>query len=360
VPNGGIKPGVVADGHGVLHMIYFAGEPKAGDAFYVLSKDGGATWSDALRVNSQPLSVLGASRARGPRIALGRGGRVHALWLGSEKAEPAGNPDSAPRRGGHHHSPMPLLYSRMGDDGKGFEPQRKILLRATGLDGDSCIAADAAGHVFAVAHAKLPGDEGEAKRSVYVVRSDDDGKTFAGEKDVLPEPTGVCACCALTARVDDDGRLVILYRQATRMVERGMNMLTSTDGGKTFQRAKLDDWRLAACPMSVSALLPVRSGLLAAWENDGQIFWGTPGGGVNPVAGKGGTRKSPSLAVNARGETLIAWIENASFSGGGTVVWRVYDAAGRPTEIGGRRDDLPPHGWVAAAGKPDGGFVVFY
>lgn len=359
VPDRGIKPGVVADESGALHMVYFSGEPMAGDAFYAVSKDGGATWSKALRVNSQTGSVLGASHARGPRIALG-GGRAHVLWLGSGKAEPAGNPDKPQPGAGHQHAPVPLLYSRMDDTGSAFEPQRKIFLHATGLDGDGSIAADKAGHVYAVAHAKEPGDMGEAQRSVYVARSEDDGKTFAGEKSVLPQPSGVCACCALTAQVDGAGKLVILYRQAWQTLERGMNMLTSGDGGKTFQLAKLDQWRLAACPMSVSALLPVRGGVVGAWENNGQIFWGTPGGTVRPLAGKGGTRKGPVLAVNKRGETLIAWTENTSFAGGGNVVWQSFTADGQPTDAMGRRDDLPPHGWVAAASKPDGGFVVLY
>jgi hypothetical protein len=293
-------------------------------------------------------------------MALDRGGRVHVLWLGSAKAQPAGNPNPAHAAGGQQHPSLPLLYARLDDGGKAFEPERNILRHATGLDGDCSIAADSAGRVFAVVHAKEPGDEGEAKRGVYVVRSEDDGKTFAEERNVLPETTGVCACCALTARVDAAGRLVILYRQAWQTFERGMNMLASSDGGKSFRLSKLDQWHLAACPMSVSALLPTRTGLLAAWENDGQIFWGAPGGAVQPLAGKAGTRKAPALAMNARGETLIAWIENASFSGGGTVVWQVYRADGKPTDVMGRRADLPPHDWVAVAARPDGGFVVLY
>ena len=360
VPERGIKPSVVADAGGGLHMIYFSGEPAAGDAFYAESRDGGATWSQSVRVNSQPGSVLGVSHARGPHIALGRGGRVHALWLGSQKAEPAGNPDKPQAGGGHPHAPMPILYSRMDAKRAAFEPQRKIITHATGLDGDGALAADSAGHVYAVVHAKEPGDTGEAQRSVYVARSDNDGATFAAEKSVLPERTGVCACCALTARVDGAGRLAILYRQAWQTSERGMNLLTSADAGKTFQLAKLDEWKLAACPMSVSALLPSRTGVLGAWENGGQIFWGTPGGEVRPLPGRGGTRKGPSLAVNARGETLVAWMENTSFAGGGDVVWQVFSADGQPTGATGRRNDLPSHGWIAAASRPDGGFVVLY
>jgi len=360
VPDRGIKPAIVADARGALHMVYFSGEVAAGDAFYVVSKDGGATWSQALRVNSQPGSVLGVSHARGPRLALGRDARAHVLWLGSEKAEPTGNADTAANAAGQHHTPAPLLHARTDDAGSAFEPQRKIFLHATGLDGDGSIAADRKGNVFAVAHAKEPGDMGEAQRSVYVARSEDNGKTFAEEKSVLPERSGACACCALAASVDAAGRPVILYRQAWNTSERGMNMLVSEDGGKTFLLAKLDEWKLAMCPMSVPALLPSRAGVLGAWENNGQIFFGTPGVSAKPLPGKGGTRKGPSIAVNARGETLVAWTEKTSFAGGGDVVWQIFAADGEPTEVTGRRTDLPPHGWVAAASAPDGSFVVLY
>jgi hypothetical protein len=282
------------------------------------------------------------------------------MWLGSQKAEPAGNPDKPQPGATGKFRPMPMLYSRLDDKRAAFEPQRKVITHATGLDGDGALAADSAGHVYVVVHAKEPGDMGEAQRGVYVARSESDGATFATEKNVLPEKTGVCACCALTARVDGAGRLTILYRQAWQTFERGMNTLTSADGGKTFQLAKLDEWKLAACPMSVSALLPSRTGVLGAWENGGQIFWGTPGGEVRALPGKGGSRKAPSLATNARGETLVAWTENTSFAGGGDVVWQVFAADGQPTDTMGRRKDLPPHGWLAAASKADGGFVVLY
>ena len=41
-----------------------------------------------------------------------------------------------------------------------------------------------------------------------------------------------------------DGTLYILYRAATRKVERGMQLLTSRDHGRTFQARALDRWRV--------------------------------------------------------------------------------------------------------------------
>src|SRR6516164_4111973 len=45
VPNGGIQPQAVIGPGGILHVLYFAGDPKAGDLFYARSRDYGSTWS---------------------------------------------------------------------------------------------------------------------------------------------------------------------------------------------------------------------------------------------------------------------------------------------------------------------------
>jgi len=45
VPGNGIQPEAVVDGGGIMHVLYFAGEPRAGDLFYARSKDYGQTFS---------------------------------------------------------------------------------------------------------------------------------------------------------------------------------------------------------------------------------------------------------------------------------------------------------------------------
>src|SRR2546423_8964286 len=40
-PEKGVQPQAVMDGKGVLHLIYFRGEPGNGDVFYVHSNNGG-------------------------------------------------------------------------------------------------------------------------------------------------------------------------------------------------------------------------------------------------------------------------------------------------------------------------------
>src|SRR4051812_33709529 len=83
VPDNGIQPQVATDSRGTVHMIYYKGEPGAGDIFYVRSTDGGATWSRPIRVNSQRGSAIAAGTIRGAQLAIGKDNRVHVAWNGS-------------------------------------------------------------------------------------------------------------------------------------------------------------------------------------------------------------------------------------------------------------------------------------
>jgi hypothetical protein len=57
VPDGGIQPQAVMGPGGILHLLYFKGDPKSGDLFYTKSADYGSAWSTPLRVNSTPGSA---------------------------------------------------------------------------------------------------------------------------------------------------------------------------------------------------------------------------------------------------------------------------------------------------------------
>ncbi len=344
VPDGGFKASALVDAEGTLHLVYFKGEPSGGDAYYATSHDGGATFAKAVRVNSQPGSVLGGSSARGPHLALGREGRAHVLWPGAREAQPPGA----------------LFYARL--DGAAFTPQRNLMRRTTALDGDSAIATDRQGRVYVAWHAVAPGTSprSEADRAVWLARSEDDGATFAEEANILPEQTGVCACCALAMNAAPDGSLAILYRVATERTHRGMRLLLSRDRGVTFTGRQLDEWQIAMCPMSTAALLPARAGFLGAWENAGAIRFATFPGDSIPAPGAGPNRKHPSLAVNARGETLLAWSEGTSFARGGDVAWQVFDAKSHPLGEPGHARGLPANGNPAAVALPDGRFLVIY
>jgi hypothetical protein len=147
VPNGGLQPQVVVDSEGVVHLLYYDGDPFHGDVSYTRSSDGGGSFSKALQVNSTPGSTIAAGTIRGPQLAIGKNRRVHVAWNGSSASKLQGpiNPDSG-------KPGAPMLYSRLNDAGAAFEPERNLMHRSFGLDGGGTIAADARGHVYVLWH----------------------------------------------------------------------------------------------------------------------------------------------------------------------------------------------------------------
>jgi hypothetical protein len=221
VPNGGIQPQAVVDAKGTLHLIYFKGEPAAGDLFYVRRGAGAERFSEPIRINSRARSACAVGSVRGGQIALGKGGRPHVVWNG------AGTD-----------------YTRLNDAGTAFEEQRNLMRETETPDGGGTVAADDAGNVYVVWHGVRKGEKGEDKRKVWVARSADDGKTFSVEAPAWAEPTGVCGCCSTRAFADRDGTVYVLYRSATAQVNRDTYLLVSRDRGKSFEKAFIHKWKV--------------------------------------------------------------------------------------------------------------------
>jgi len=118
--------------------------------------------------------------------------------------------------------------------------------------------------------------------------------------------------------------------------------------------------------MSSEALLSSARGVLAGWESEKQVYFGRVPAGANtvqtPVAapGTGHNRKYPSLAVNARGETLFVWTEDMAWKKGGSAAWQAYDGDLRPESAAGKTEGVPAWGLVAAFARPDGSFAVMF
>ena len=86
VPTGGLQPQAAVDARGALHLIYFKGEPTAGDVFYIRRDPATAAFTPPLRVNSQPNTVIAIGTVRGAHLALGKDGRPHIAWMGAGDA----------------------------------------------------------------------------------------------------------------------------------------------------------------------------------------------------------------------------------------------------------------------------------
>src|SRR5262249_25527721 len=157
----------------------------------------------------QPGSAIAAGTIRGAQLALGKDGRVHVVWNGGKGA-------ARVTVDGKHVTP--LLYTRLNEAGTGFEPERNLNPFA-GLDGGGSVAADRQGNVYVVWHALSPGGTNEAGRAIFVARSQDEGRTFQREQRAT-KSTGACGCCGVRAFADSSGAVYILYRGASKIVNR--------------------------------------------------------------------------------------------------------------------------------------------
>jgi len=355
VPNGGIQPQVQTDSRGRVHMIYFTGDPLRGDVYYVRSDDGGSSFIAPLRVNSQPRSAIAIGTVRGPHLAVGKGDRPHVAWMGSDRAQPKAEGKA-----------IPMLYSRLNDAGDGFEAQRNVIHQHVGLDGGGSVAADSDGNVYLAWHAPDRGND-EADRRVWIVRSHDNGKTFDAETAALPLQTGACGCCGMNIAASRKGQVYVLFRSAKQMVNRDIYLLASKDQGRTFEVLSTDPLKIGICVMSTAGFAAAGDGVVAAWETQNQIrvmrLDGAESGVANIISppGRGGDRKHPCVAANARGEFIVAWAEGTGWNKGGSVAWQVFDNQGRP-EAGrfGRADGLPAWDAPAAFAGPDDSFRIVF
>lgn len=360
VPNGGIQPRLEIGPSGAIHLVYFKGNAMAGDVFYVKRDSKSESWSEPVKVNHLPNSVVAAGTIRGPQMALGRGERVHVAWMGSGKvATPAQEEGKYPKH--------PMLYSRMSDDQESFEPERDLLTWTAGLDGGGTVAADRYGNVYVAWHGK-PDDSSmnEYGRAVYVTHSEDDGRSFKRETQANPRATGACGCCGMRGFADSSGRLHLLYRMANE-VNRDMGLLVSGDQRESFSLHEVSQWEIQACPMSSAAFAEGPSGVLLATETETRVEVRLLLSGSQKLKKQPGIEsgnrngKHPSLSMNRQGDTILVWSEGAGWKNGGSLKWELHDQTGQLlSSSNGEGLSVPEWSFASAATRSDGSFVIVY
>jgi hypothetical protein len=326
--------------------------------YYVYSADAGASFSDPIRVNGEPGNAIAVGNVRGAHLAVGRNGRIHVAWNGSLSLPPDFVSSGAQR--------LPMLYARMNDARTAFEPERNLIQSSYGIDGGGAVAADRSGRVYVFWHAPTSGLKGEENRRVWMARSSDEGKTFDRERPAFEQPTGACGCCGMGAIADRTGSLYVLFRSATDMIHRDIYLLTSADGGDHFQGANIAPWNVGACVMSTESFSESPAGVLAAWEQTGQVYYGV----VNPqtrsmtssiaAPGEGTQRKHPGVVGNRDGKILLAWTDGMAWQKSGALSWQLFDAAGRVQGETMHASGVPVWSLVAPFVRPDGRFTIVY
>jgi hypothetical protein len=141
-------------------------------------------------------------------------------------------------------------------------------------------------------------------------------------------------------------------------------LLRSADQGQSFLGARLDNWKIESCPMSSAAFAQGPSGVYAAWENDGQVYFARmTKDKTSPKAapGPGNDRRLPAVAVNKDGTFILVWTEGTGWNRGGTLAWQVYDKAGNATAESGRlADGIPTWSLPTVVADSDGRFTIFH
>ena len=82
-PYGGIQPQAMIDRAGTVHLLYYKGQPREGDLFYVAREKGQKNFSAPLKVNNIKGSACCIGAIFRGRMAIGQDGIAHVLWNGS-------------------------------------------------------------------------------------------------------------------------------------------------------------------------------------------------------------------------------------------------------------------------------------
>src|SRR5205085_134237 len=206
----------------------------------------------------------------------------------------------------------------------------------------------------------------EESRGVWMRVSADEGKTFARERPVWPQPTGACGCCGLDFYASHAGDLFVLYRAALEGVHRDVYLLASRDHGTHVSGSSVQRWDVNACPMSSMSFAENTSSLFAAWETEGQVYAGAVDRAAAAVPSRfspePGTlpRKHPRLAINRSGDVLMAWADGAAWAKGGELRYAIFDSAGKTVVGDTAVAALPVWSFAAPLATPDGRFLILY
>lgn len=275
------QPQLATDGTRLV-LTYGAGN----SVFFAESTDAGRTWSRPAVVSSQGKLSLGMRR--GPRIATVPGAIVISAVVGEKGRGADGD----------------LIAWRSVDGGKTWSAGKAINdVSSSAREGLHTMAAGGKGILFA----SWLDLRGKGTR-LYGSTSRDGGATWTPNTLVYESPSGsVCECCHPTAAVDARGRIFVMFRNSIDG-NRDMYLVRSDNSGKTFgPAARLGSgaWKLNACPMDGGALQIGADGMpITIWRREGDILL-SAGPNLEQRIGAG---RHPILATTPRGPAM-AWTE---------------------------------------------------
>lgn len=311
----------VAPDDGAIYLLEAKGEKEGVRLLVVRSTDGGITFSEPALIADAAGPIL-ATGEHQPRMAAGRGGAVYVSWIVEGAGFIPGQADPPL----FHNSDVRL--SRSEDGGRTFTAPVTVNddpMNTTSHNFHSMAVTGRGTLVLAWLDGRSKTDVSALDRAtpgVAVAVSEDGGRTFHPSHIV---DTGICPCCRTSLATAGD----TVYLACRKILPGGIrdNVVTvSKDGGRTFAPPKVigdDHWRVSGCPhQGPSLAVDTRSRLHVAWwtaapgyssiryarSDDGGTTFTAPialAGSADVMVGH------PALAVDGRGEILVAWDQAA-------------------------------------------------
>jgi len=254
------------------------------------STDNGKTFSRPVRVAEQGKLALG--RHRGPRIAVD-GDTIVITAITSDPAATHGP--------GHMVASGDLYAWRSTDRGRSWSKAVPVSdVPASAREGLHGLAAGKGLLMTVWLDLRAGGTR------LYGSISRDGGATWSKNRLVYASPGGfICECCHPTVRIDSDGRILVMWRNALAGM-RDMYVATSRNGGETFRVEKLGEgsWQLKACPMDGGGLaVDGKGNVVTIWRREQTVFLARAGAAEGEL-GKG---KDGAIAVAPSGTIYTAW-----------------------------------------------------
>jgi hypothetical protein len=168
----------------------------------------------------------------------------------------------------------------------------------------------------------------DGRTKVYAAASRDAGQSWGANRLVYQSPDGtVCECCQPTVAADDQGAVVILWRNLLAGM-RDMYIVRSTDDGRTFgvpMKLGRGSWPLQACPMDGGGAAAAAGRVTTVWRREDVVYAADPDAPEEAL----GPGRNAAVALGAQG------LHRAWQSPDGTIVLQTAGAAATPAGRGG-------------------------
>ncbi len=295
-PNQGRVPEVALDKQGVLHLTY--GQENNG--YYVQSRDSGKTFTAPIKLN-QRAGTITVGAERGVKIAIGKDGSIHTVWLG------------------HYQKGGGIWYTRSKDGGKTFAPERNLQDTAVGSDSPALVTDNSGNVLVFWLDARIGKEEDNpVAHPILMARSTDNGVSFGRNEIVKYDFAGrACACCRLEARMSGEA-VYVAFRSGYHNI-RDFYLLKGHKSENNFKAVQVssDEWKLDGCPMSGADFHVEKDGrVLISWMSQGKVYWSNatvmPANFLPRIAAPAseGTANHPMILANRKREVLLVWKQN--------------------------------------------------